>query len=96
MLATDAVNEIADTVWDELLTGSSHNIATSAGRRLRQIDVAFVITEGTAQAGTANTITLAAGESALFREAFGVRRILAAVAVALGVVLLNTNLIRSF
>ena len=24
-------------VWDELLTGSTHNIATSAGRRLRQL-----------------------------------------------------------
>lgn len=28
---------IADAVWDEILTGATHNIATSAGRRLRQI-----------------------------------------------------------
>lgn len=34
-LATDAVEEIADQVWDEILTGATHNIATSAGRRLR-------------------------------------------------------------
>lgn len=29
------VNEIAEVVWDEILTGATHNIATSAGRRLR-------------------------------------------------------------
>ena len=29
--------ELVDDVWDELLTGASHNINTSAGRRLRQI-----------------------------------------------------------
>lgn len=28
---------IADAVWDEILTGATHNIATSAGRRLRGI-----------------------------------------------------------
>ena len=28
---------IADAVWDELLTGGSHNISTSAGRRLRTL-----------------------------------------------------------
>lgn len=31
------VAEIADAVWDELLTGTAHNTATSAGRRLRQL-----------------------------------------------------------
>jgi len=56
--------EIAKAIWDRALTGATHNVATSAGRRLRQIDAAFVITAGTAQAGTANTITLAAAESA--------------------------------
>ena len=29
--------DIADRVWDELLTGASHNLPTSAGRRLRQL-----------------------------------------------------------
>ena len=29
--------EITDEVWDELLTGATHNIPTSAGRRLREI-----------------------------------------------------------
>ena len=56
--------EIAKAIWDRVLSGATHNIATSAGRRLRQLEASFVITAGTAQAGTANTITLAAGESA--------------------------------
>lgn len=55
--------EIAKAIWDRILSGATHNIATSAGRRLRQLEASFVITAGTAQAGTANTITLAAGES---------------------------------
>ncbi len=34
---TEAIRDaaIADAVWDEILTGATHNIATSAGRRLR-------------------------------------------------------------
>ena len=56
--------QLVDDMWDEVLTGATHNVASSAGRRLRQIEASFVITSGTAQAGTANTITLAAGESA--------------------------------
>lgn len=35
VLPTAAEN--ADAVWDEILTGATHNIATSAGRRLRGI-----------------------------------------------------------
>lgn len=31
-------NWTADEVWDELLTGATHNIATSAGRVLRELD----------------------------------------------------------
>jgi hypothetical protein len=62
MFNTD--NTIADQVWDEILTGAIHNIATSAGRRLRQIG-ALTITDGTAQAGAAYSITLAADESSI-------------------------------
>jgi len=41
------VQEIVDGVWDEPLTGATHNVSRSAGRRLRQLsDV--VITDGTA------------------------------------------------
>lgn len=56
-LATSAVDEIVDAVWDEVLTGATHNVASSAGRRLRQL-ASVVIHDGTAQAGTINTITL--------------------------------------
>jgi len=51
--------DIADAVWDEILTGATHNITNSAGKRVRQIG-AFAIQDGTAQAGTSNSITLAA------------------------------------
>lgn len=53
------VEAIADQVWDEILTGATHNISTSAGRRVREIG-AFAIHSGTAQAGTSCSITLAA------------------------------------
>jgi len=53
-LATDAIDEIVDAVWDEVLTGATHNIATSAGRRLRQL-ASVIVHSGTAQgAGTGN------------------------------------------
>ena len=35
---TSRVSDVPDGVWDELLTGATHNIATSAGRRLRQLE----------------------------------------------------------
>jgi len=57
---------IADAVWDEALTGATHNIATSAGKRLRQAGVdAALIREETCQAGsTASTVKLDAAASA--------------------------------
>jgi hypothetical protein len=58
------VAAIVDSTWDEVITGATHNVANSSGRRLRQIEATFVVASGTAQAGTATTITLAAGESA--------------------------------
>lgn len=54
---------IADAIWDEILTGATHNIATSAGRRVREIG-AYAIHSGTAQAGDGVHITLAAAASA--------------------------------
>lgn len=56
------VASIADAVWDEILTGLTHNIQNSAGKRLRQI-AAYNIHDGTAQDGAGHTITLAAGAS---------------------------------
>ena len=55
-------SEIAGAVWDEILTGATHNIPTSAGRRVREIG-AFAIHSGTAQAGDSHSITLAATAS---------------------------------
>ncbi len=53
---------MADAIWDEILTGSTHNIATSAGRRLRQVEAAAVHASGTIAAVTdGHTITLDAG-----------------------------------
>ena len=59
-----AILEIAKVVWDRVLTGATHNITNSSGRLLRQIEAAFVLHSGTAQAGASNTITLDAGANA--------------------------------
>lgn len=53
---------LVDDIWDEILTGATHNVATSAGRRLRAI-AGFAIRTETAQGGTNNTITLDAAAS---------------------------------
>jgi hypothetical protein len=44
---------IVQGVWDELLTGSTHNIANSAARRLRGL-ASMIILEGTAQGPAVN------------------------------------------
>jgi hypothetical protein len=49
---------IADAVWDEALTGATHNITSSAGRRLRILDEERIIAEGQTVSATTNTITL--------------------------------------
>jgi hypothetical protein len=49
---------IADAVWDEVLTGATHNIVSSAGRRLRILDEERIIAEGQTVSATTNTITL--------------------------------------
>lgn len=55
-----------DAIWDEALTGAKHNVATSAGKRIRTIDAAFEVHSGTAQAGsTSTTIKLDVGASAV-------------------------------
>jgi len=58
------VGQIADAVWDEILTGATHNIATSAGRKLREAsDVMVLREEETAQGGSLSSITLNASAS---------------------------------
>ncbi len=47
---------VADYVWDEIITGATHNIPTSAGRRLRTI-TDDVIINGFVLGSTVNTIT---------------------------------------
>ena len=59
LAATATSAQLVDDVWDEILSGVTHNISGSAGRRVREIG-AFAIHSGTAQAGTINSITLAA------------------------------------
>lgn len=56
--------ENADAVWDEILSAEEHNIATSAGRRLRQL-ASDVIIDGTAASATSNTIVLDGDASAV-------------------------------
>lgn len=55
---------IQNTIWDEVLTGATHNVPSSAGRRLRNLG-ALSIYDNTAQgAGTGNNqIQLDAGAS---------------------------------
>ena len=53
---------LVDLIWDEVLTGATHNVNNSSGKRLRQL-ASFVLSSDTAQAGGNDTITLAAGES---------------------------------
>jgi hypothetical protein len=45
--------DLPDLIWDEVLTGATHNIASSAGRRLRQIASVIVI-DGTSQGAGVN------------------------------------------
>jgi len=56
--------QIIDDLWDEVLTGATHNVPSSAGRRLRQL-TNVVIHDGTAQGfGTGtNQIQLDTGAS---------------------------------
>ena len=54
----------ADAVWDEVITGATHNDPTSAGRRLREL-TDIVVHSGTAQGGASTYITLAADASAV-------------------------------
>jgi len=65
LLAAAATSaQLVDDTWDEPLTGATHNVATSAGRRLRAL-AAQTIRDETAQAGSATTITLDAGANAI-------------------------------
>lgn len=65
LIASGDADGLVDDIWDEPLTGGTHNVATSSGKRLRQIDAAFEITSGTAVAGsTSTTINLNSADGA--------------------------------
>jgi hypothetical protein len=49
---------VANAVWDEVLTGATHNVSASAGRRLRVLDDERIIVGGQVQGATTNTVTL--------------------------------------
>lgn len=59
---------ISVSVWDEPLKGSTHNLPTSAGRRLRQLSDSIILTEDSAISGTINSITLANSASDIDNE----------------------------
>jgi hypothetical protein len=48
----------AAAVWDRVLTGATHNIPSSAGRRLRILDEERIIADGQVVSATTNTVTL--------------------------------------
>lgn len=65
MAVTDKVFILSSDTFaiiDRLLLGSTHNIVNSFGRRVREVIDSVVLSSDTAQAGTINTITLAAAE----------------------------------
>jgi hypothetical protein len=53
----------ASAVWDEVLTGDTHNIPTSAGRRLRQVTSSIII-DGTARGSGASNNQIQLGTDA--------------------------------
>lgn len=53
-------SQLVDDIWDEVITGANHNVNASAAKFLREASQAVAIT-GTAQGGTASTITLESG-----------------------------------
>lgn len=58
-----SISAIVDGVWDEQLTGATHNVPTSAGRRLRQV-TAGIITEDVAAGAGANSNQIVLGSTA--------------------------------
>ena len=63
----------AATVWDARLTGSTYNLSTSAGKRLRQAEEAVTLASGTIAAVSGHTATLDAGAVATADYYIGAR-----------------------
>ena len=66
-IAAELDSASIDAIWNEVLTGATHNIASSAGRRLRQLADTVILVDGVcdaaSNAGTdsTGTITLEVG-----------------------------------
>jgi hypothetical protein len=60
--STATAGDVAQAVWDRVLTGVTHNVAGSAGRRLRSLAETVILTEGVgtgmSNAGGVGFITL--------------------------------------
>ena len=58
--------DLVDNIWDEVLTGATHNIINSAGRRMREAGAPLIREESAQGPGTGNNqIQLDAGASAI-------------------------------
>jgi hypothetical protein len=66
-VAAELDSASVDAIWNEVLTGATHNIASSAGRRLRQLADTVVLVDGVCDAASnegtdsTGTITLEVG-----------------------------------
>ncbi len=67
-LEAQALADVADEIWDEVLTGGTHNVPSSAGRRLRQLETGQVLLTGTIN--TANDSTATLGLSGAYPDEF--------------------------
>lgn len=67
-LATDAVDEIADGVWDEVMSSSVHNTNDSAGQRLRRTSA--VGTDGVVNDAAATTTSFVVGGTVTVNDFF--------------------------
>jgi len=66
-LGTSNMQSLVDDIWDELLTGATHNIPTSAGRKVREIASDIILTGTTPGSNDRISIQLDGNASALDR-----------------------------
>jgi hypothetical protein len=60
---------VSYSVWEEILTGATHNTPSSAGRRLREL-AGTIITAGTAQTGSTNNTIMLNGNASTVDGAY--------------------------
>lgn len=55
-----------DAIWDEVLSGGTHNVSNSSGRRIRELADASILSQDTFQAGSTTTsVVLASADSSV-------------------------------